>query len=148
MTNSGIRTDGISTIKAWLKSMNRVELERKLLRITTLYEELEQFTSELLQLNKESIQHFDKKFAEYQRELSAFKEARRRGGKARHAKSAKDKKCVFELWKEWDKNGRPEYRSQAAFARMAIDHISSIEDPRTIERWCKNWNKEKKQSAG
>ena len=54
---------------------------------------------------------------------------------------AKDKMPVRKLWDDWQ-TARHKYRSVAEFAREAHKSCNYIEDPRTIERWCRDWSNE------
>ena len=65
-------------------------------------------------------------------------------GKSRWDQSlgAQDKAHVQTLWNAWQ-SSLSKYRGNAEFARNAIKECAVIEDTKTIERWCREW-----QSSG
>jgi hypothetical protein len=65
-----------------------------------------------------------------------------KAAKTRHAKSleAGEKKKVFEQYKLW--RSKPHlYRNASEFSRENLKLCKEIEDPRTISRWVREWDK-------
>ena len=61
-------------------------------------------------------------------------------GKSRWDQSlgAQDKAHVLTLWNAWQ-SSPSKYRGNAEFSRNAIKDCAVIEDTKTIERWCREW---------
>jgi hypothetical protein len=79
----------------------------------------------------------------------------RKGAKAKHANSPKAK-IKLEVKLHWDKwQEKPNlYAGKAGFARVMMDKYSDIDKPKEtpqspskIEAWCREWEKEKTNSA-
>lgn len=52
------------------------------------------------------------------------------------------KKEAFKAWKDWQA-GRVIHKSQAAFARFIVDTFPTLENPKSVERWAKEWREAK-----
>jgi len=65
-----------------------------------------------------------------------------KGGFARHKNDpkSKDKDFVCMCWRDWKKNPK-KYKSKAAFARDMLDKCLHLESTKTIENWCREWEK-------
>jgi hypothetical protein len=58
---------------------------------------------------------------------------------ARHNKANKDLQLVIDCYTEW-KHKRPKrYDSVAEFARDMIHKCAKVKDPRTVEKWVRDW---------
>jgi hypothetical protein len=53
------------------------------------------------------------------------------------------KRKIRESWEGWQA-GQELHKSQAAFARAMCDRHSEITSPQTVERWAREWAKERK----
>ena len=67
-----------------------------------------------------------------------------KGGKGKSKKWGEFRAFVYGCWKDWQ-SAPDNYPSTAEFARDMLDKKAqnvSIRDPKTIERWCREWKKE------
>lgn len=69
---------------------------------------------------------------------------RKRGAAARLSNDPKQaaKKEAFKAWKDWQA-GRVIHKSQASFARFIVDTFPTLENPKSVERWAKEWREAK-----
>ena len=56
-----------------------------------------------------------------------------------------EKRFVLECWQDWQ-SGKLQYESKAAFAREMLDKCEKLKNTKTIEDWCRKWEKEHSSS--
>lgn len=56
------------------------------------------------------------------------------------------KPAAHKLWMDWQ-SGRTKHRSGAAFCRFVVEECPAITDPRTVERWCQEWRKNRHSAS-
>jgi hypothetical protein len=76
------------------------------------------------------------------------KEQARAGATAKIARDPKQaaKSAAFKLWQDWQ-TGKTLHKSSAAFHRHVLDKLPVITSTKTVERWCKEWREENRDSA-
>ena len=86
-------------------------------------------------LDSDSIWSFVRLAGDFRESVQGKSRARRR-----HITDPKyeAKLNVKDCWQNWQKNPLT-YRSKSAFARDMLEKYEVLQNPRVIERWCKEW---------
>ncbi|MFY9261861.1 MAG: hypothetical protein WAO71_15320 [Gallionella sp.] len=73
---------------------------------------------------------------------NARQEMSYRGAMAKLANDPRqtEKSIVFEWWQDWQKNPK-KYKGKAAFARDMLANSVHLQNTKTIEDWCREWEK-------
>lgn len=93
-------------------------------------------------LNESSIEKAKGLAAQMQSEQA------RAGARARLAKNPVQaaKPDAYKLWLDWQER-RALHKSAAAFHRYVIDQLPIITDTKTVERWCREWKKNRDSAS-
>jgi hypothetical protein len=68
------------------------------------------------------------------------------GGKARHKDQAPAKEAIRAEWKAWQRGDR-RYYSKGRFADKMGEKYPDIKSSQTVEKWCREWEKEPKENS-
>jgi hypothetical protein len=73
----------------------------------------------------------------------------RQGAFARHAKDKRQEEKAFikQCWSDWQA-GLSEYNGKAEFARDMLNKVERLKSQKTIEDWCRDWEREDRILAG